>query len=293
MNLRLRFLTISLALLTATLAFSQQSVPFTLGDQLTIQIHAKVNGVEFPFLLDLGAGLDALSGKTAQQVNAQPTGVYTGFRMGGERLDARLATVGSLQFGPLNESARTVSVVDVLDEIHIAGLISARMFERQPVTIDFVHKVIRFETADSLKKIEKTASVVPLNTARDRGKTLDLFATFNLAGQKAECLIDTGLTQVSINERWMEPLKIAKDSPLVKVRDIHSITGAPRKLYHTTLPVVSIDGVPAAKLENAEVNFSDIIYDCVLGNGFWLDKAVTLDIPRNRILVTVADAAKP
>ena len=61
----------------------------------------------------------------------------------------------------------------------------------------------------------------------------------------------------------------------------------------STLPAVSIDGVPAAKIENPEVNFSDIIYDCVVGNRFWLDKALTLDIPHNRILVSVAPAAKP
>jgi len=49
---------------------------------------------------------------------------------------------------------------------------------------------------------------------------------------------------------------------------------------------VALLGAPNVKMEKAEVTFKEqLIYDGVVGVGFWLNRALTLDIARRRLIV--------
>jgi len=51
---------------------------------------------------------------------------------------------------------------------------------------------------------------------------------------------------------------------------------------------VSLLGAPEVKMEKPEVTFKGgLIYDGVVGTGFWLKREVTLDIPSRRLVVGI------
>ncbi len=275
----------TLCLLSCGLA-AQQKLPLNISKELSISAKATMAGQSGDYLVDTGGGVNMLSAKKAETAHAVPVGYHSGMRVTGERVGSMLSQISDLEIGPVTIKSPLVAVWDVLDQIGVPGIISAQVFRDQPVTIDFIHRELVFEDAKSLAQRKKNSPAVPLKFDDDRGESLDVFADFDFGnGQHGLCQIDTGSAQISINQRFLKLLGL-ENSPSVQKKEQRTVMGTMRTTYATTLPTVSLLADPSAKITNHPVIFSDIIYDCLIGNQFWEDKAFTLDIAGKNLYVT-------
>lgn len=250
-------------------------VPATLGSSLPVKL-----------ILDTGAGVDVLAPSVIAKLNGRPAGQFTAFRMTGERLEISLFVIPRLAVGPLVKKDALVGSWDLLDTMHLDGIIAANDLREQPFTLDFAAKEMTFETPQSLAKRRAEGKVSPLQLDEQRGIALDLFSSFLLGGQTGQCEIDTGSPGTEVNLRFMAPLEIDKDGPEVKKREFRNATGAMETRYETNLPEIALASAPEIKVVNPRVSFSTIIYDCVAGLNFWAGKTLTVDIPGRQIIVS-------
>ena len=266
------------------------SVPFTTNSDGLVILPAQFGSIAGHVFFDTGAGLDVLAPSVVQKLAGKPAGHFTGFRMGGERLDLDLYTLPELRVGPLDLHDHTVATWDALDspdftQLGVQGIISLRDFRNQPVTFDFVHKTIIFETAESLAGRRKVGEVVPLAFDDFRGISLDSFAHFSVAGKPGQCEIDMGSPGATISTRYLKPLGINTNAASVRQRVSKNIAGATVVRYDTAIPSVALDGTKLG-MEHPRVAFSDIIYDCVIGLDFWQGRAVTWNIAGRELVVS-------
>ena len=163
----LLFLLIALPLLAKP---KPVSIPFTTNSDGMVILPATVGGsVPMHVIFDTGAGLDVLAPSLIEKVHGKPAGQFTGFRMTGERLDIPLFIVPELSVGPVRKENALVGSWDVLDKLHLDGIISLNDFRQQPVTFDFVKKVVIFETPESLTQRRATETSVPVKFDDQRG----------------------------------------------------------------------------------------------------------------------------
>jgi Aspartyl protease len=263
------------------------SIPFTTNSDGMVILPATVGGtISAHVIFDTGAGLDILAPSLIEKVHGKPAGQFTGFRMTGERLDIPLFIVPELSVGPMEKKNALVGSWDVLDKLHLDGIVSLNDFREQPVTFDFVNKVVIFETADSLAQRRGAETSVPVRFDDQRGITLDVFADFLIGDQPAQCEIDTGSPSATVSSRYMERLGIEKDGKGVRKIERRTVAGGMQTRYDTPLPQISLAAAPQISLAPAPASFSDIIYDCVVGLDFWSGRALTVDIPGRAILVS-------
>src|SRR5580704_10510347 len=141
------FLIVALPLLAIS---KPVSIAFTTNSDGMVILPATVGAVSVQLIFDTGAGLDILAPSVIEKAHGQPAGQFTGFRMTGERLDIPLFVVPELSLGPLEKKNALVGSWDVLDKLHLDGIVSLNDFRQQPVTFDFVRKVVIFETSKTL-----------------------------------------------------------------------------------------------------------------------------------------------
>lgn len=263
------------------------SIPFTTNSDGMVIVPATLAAtIPMHVILDTGAGLDVIAPSLIQKVHGKPAGQFTGFRMWGERLDIALFVVPEISVGPVVKKDALVGTWDLLDQLHLDGIISVNDFRRQPFTLDFANKQLIFETEKSLAKRKTDGSLAPLQMDEQRGITLDLFSQFAFGKQTGQCEIDTGSPQATISTRYMADLGIDKDSKDVRKKEHKTVGGATVAVYWTTLPQISLAAAPQVALAPAQLSFSDIIYDCVIGVDFWHDRALTIDIPDRQLTIS-------
>jgi hypothetical protein len=268
------------------------SVPFTTNSDGMVILPATVGGsISAHVIFDTGAGLDVLAPSLIEKVHGRAAGQFTGFRMTGERLDIPLFIVPELSIGPVKKKNALVGSWDVLDKLHLDGIVSLNDFRQQPVTFDFVKRVVIFETAESLTQRHATEISAPAKFDDQRGITLDLFAEFRIGDQPGLCEIDTGSPTATVSTRYMPLLGLEKDGKDVRKIERRTIAGANQIRYDTKLPQIALAAAPQISLAHPAVGFSDIIYDCVIGLDFWAGKTLTIDIAGRQILVS--DSPKP
>jgi len=251
------------------------TVPATLGGTLSAHV-----------IFDTGAGMDVLAPSVVEKLHGTPAGRFTAFRMWGDRLDVPLFTVSEISVGPVVRSNVLVGAWDMLDQLHLEGIVSVSDFRQQPFTLDFVNKVMVFEPAKSLTQRRRTGKTSPLKFDEQRGITLVLFADFLICNQPGQCEIDTGSQNATVATRFMAPLAIDKDGKDVKKREQKNSDGVTTVRYMTTLPKIALAAAPEIAIANAPTTFADIIYDCVVGLDFWLGKVLTIDISGRQLIVS-------
>src|SRR3984957_6852100 len=121
-----------------TVAFTANSdgmpiIPVTVGEATPLTL-----------ILDTGAGLAVLAPSVIEKVHGVPAGQFTGFRMTGERLDIPLFRIPRLAIVPMEKKDVLVGSWDVLDKIHLDGIVSLSQFKEQPFTLDFGNKTLIF-----------------------------------------------------------------------------------------------------------------------------------------------------
>ena len=261
---------------------AQAALPVELNSSGMMMVRAAGPGQpEGLFVIDLGAGTEVLSGTYAERVRQGPAGYFTGFSSTGERVDGARVRIAPIILGPITTPADAV-VWHGLDADSIAGLISARTFARVPVTLDFPHRQLVFETPGSLAARVRRGVILPLRTDNLRDMALDLFVDFDLgSGQVGTCEIDTGSQAIDVNSRYMAALGISSDSGMTE--------GGFRARLPTNLAPV---GAPQLEVERPAVRFGNYIYDCIVGTRFWSQVALTLDIPHQRVILSAGRVSR-
>jgi Aspartyl protease len=262
-------------------------IPFTISPDGLVMVPATLGGtISAHVIFDTGAGMDVLAPSVIEKLHGTPAGKFTAFRMWGDRLDVPLFTVSEISVGPVLRSNVVVGAWDMLDQLHLEGIVSVSDFRQQPFTLDFVNKVLVFETAKSLAQRRRTGKTSPLKFDERRGITLDIFSDFLIGNQTGQCEIDTGSQNATVATQFMVPLAIDKDGKDVKKREQKDSAGVMTVRYKTTVPKIALAAAPQIAIANAPTTFADIIYDCVVGIDFWLGKVLTVDIPGRQLIVS-------
>jgi hypothetical protein len=262
------------------------SIPFTLSDGMVVVPASLGSALPVHLIFDTGAGLDLLAPSLIRKAQGQSAGTFSAHRMTGERIDVSLFVIPAIVVGPVARSDAVVGGWNVLDTLHLDGILSVNAFRERSFTIDFAARVLTFETARSLTRRRAAGQSSPLQLDDFRGKALDLFANFLLDAQPAQCEIDTGTQTTVVSIRYLAPLGIDKEGPDVVKRERRTIAGAPEVRYSTKVSQISLASAPAIALRQPSVSFSDITYDCVIGTDFWAGRALTIDIANRQLIVS-------
>ncbi len=284
---------IAVTLLFFLYSFSeaQTTIPIHINDYGFIFIDVTLNdSVKGKFIFDTGGGFMIVSNKIYKQLEStlKSGGYYTGFRHDGDRLDGELNIFPSLSIGSYRLTGIYGGVYAPLDEYGIDGLVSLKQFEKQPVTIDFKNKVMTFETAESLREIEKSAELLPfvMNTYLDYG--LDIFVTLCLNDSvkiKAELDTGSGYNLFLVNPYFI-PNTIADTTGLKPKEYTSPVSGRKATDKLGKINSVSYCGSSFLNASNVDVTFREgLIYEGLIGSGMFKDKILTIDIPNKRLLV--------
>lgn len=267
-------------------------VPFTTnGDGMVIIPITLGGATQAHVILDTGAGLDALAPSLIQKLQGKPAGQFTVFDMNGDRIDVPLHIISEIHIGPIVKSNVVVGAWEVFDRLHFDGIISMSDFRDQAFTFDFPKKQIVFESGKSLTQRLHTGTSVPLKYDDERGIAVDLFPEVLIGGASGECELDTGSPLSTFSTRYMAQLGISENSQGVTKRVAKKLAGATATFYTATVPQLALAADSTIRRADPRVEFSDIIYDCVLGIDFWSGRTLTIDIPHNRLIVSRGIAA--
>ncbi|MDR6339529.1 hypothetical protein HNQ91_002580 [Filimonas zeae] len=285
-----------LSLMLSTAANAQQTpvseIPFELLPSGHLLVKATVNGITGSFLFDTGAGITLFTKSFFNKLpwSKRKDGGYTGFRATGERLDLDLYEVKDFQLGTIKKAREEVSWLDV-NLGGIDGIISLKLLEAWPFTIDFRKNVLRLDNSQSLATAEKTAYSLPLQLEQSRNKALTIFTYFRVNDSLTlQFSLDSGAGKdiYRIHARYMQQLGVnPADSLQVQHLQKQSEFNPAHvtHIYTTTLPQLAAEKTPAVSVRNIPVQYvDDLIYDGIIWLN-WLGSVITFDLPRQRLLV--------
>jgi hypothetical protein len=271
--------------LTSQTELIANTIPFMLLEDEYIILEVKVNdSTTGTWAFDTGAGIHILSNKLFRQLQVTPAGRLTGFRMDGKRLDFDVYQVASISVGPCREENPYVVTWDVLDSLGIDGVLSIKLFENRPVSLDLKNNQLVLETDETLSLLETKGKIVGLETQRYRDKSLDIFVEF--VGNDSipiEMELDTGSGKNTfLDSRLMQSLGIDSTSANLEVHPLEADTA-----YYATLGSLSLRDAPRIRADSVKVHFKKgLIYDGVIGIDFWKGRQVTIDIPGRRFIIS-------
>ena len=253
-------------------AVAVDTIPFTEVNGGLIEVQASVdNEAPLPMLVNLGAGVDVVSSDLGRRFVAID-GKYVSLRLTGERVDLPIGKVVRLAMGGVALDAPHVGIWNGLDGSGIDGLISATAFRNVTATFDFRNRQIVIEDAQTFPERIRPATRVPLILQDDLGIALALFARFDFGGGKTGlCEIDTGATGITLDKTFAA-----------------SVGLNPSGASQTRLASIALVGAPQSRIAAPTVRFSDLIYDCDVGNSFWAGRTFTLDLPNHFIYVSTS-----
>lgn len=270
-------------------SWAQTSIPFELTNEGHILIKASVNGVEGSFLFDTGGGLTLITKTFSDKLSGlhKQDGGYTSFRATGEKINIDLYDATSLVIGAYKEKSPVVTIIDVKIG-SIDGLISLMSFRDQPVTIDYEHKKLTFETKKSVAAIKATAKIIPLQLEYSRDKAMDIFAYFLVNKKlKLQFLLDSGAGKnvFRINAAYLPQLGIDTGNAVITYKQSEFNPAIKTKILRTSLQ--SIASVDAPAIENTNINaafIEGLIYDGTMYIN-WIGKKITIDLKNAEMLV--------
>jgi hypothetical protein len=199
-------------------------------------------------------------------------------------MDLQLFTIPELRVGPIVRHDAVVAAWDGLDKFHLSGMIALDFFRDQAFTLDFSAKRLVFESQASLAVRRRHGSVVKTRFDDTRGTSLDLFAPFRINGKIAECEVDTGSQGYVFATRYMDALVLTSKSSGVKESAHTTILGNTETRYSAPVDSLTLGDTQIASSAHPSVLFENIIYDCNIGIDFWINKAVTFDIPHKQLI---------
>lgn len=277
-------------LLFATILYSQEpiEIPFTLSSNGHIIMAAKVNGVEGNFIFDTGAGLNLMTKKFADKVKdlEKTDHFYTGHRATGEAIQSDLWNTKSLIIGEFKISKERFAVFDF--DFPLDGLISLTPFQHHPITIDFKHKIITIESAESLKKRNSDKDFeMPIQVSNDRDITIEIATLVKLQNElELQVNLDSGagFDVYRFNSRYMDNLGIDSSAVKSEFRKSYFKPEQGNTFYTTEIKTLS-DTEENITINNPKSTFIEgLIYEGIIGIN-WIGETITIDLVNKRLLV--------
>jgi hypothetical protein len=252
-------------------ALAVETIPFTDVNGGQIQVQASVDGqAPVPMLVNLGAGVDIFSSDLGRRFVAI-NGKYVSLRLTGERVDLPIGKVVTLAIGDTRLDAPHVGVWKGLDGTGIDGFIAATSFRNVVTTFDFRSHQIVIEDAQTFPDRVRTQVRVPLILQDDLGIALAVFARIDFGGGKTGlCEIDTGAQGITLDRTFAASLGLNTSTAQARIASIGLL------------------GAPETTIAGPTVKFSDLIYDCDIGNSFWAGRTFTLDLPNRYMYVSTS-----
>ncbi|WP_346319684.1 aspartyl protease family protein [Chitinophaga sp. YIM B06452] len=270
-----------------TILAAHSQVPIQVMESGHITVKAKVDGVEGNFILDTGAGLTVFTKSFFEKIphKAAVDGGFTAFRATGERLDIDLYKVYNFQLGALQKSEDEVSFLDI-NLGGLDGILSLKLFEQQPFTIDLVKKELVLETERSLSNARMAGERIPLQLEQSRGKALDIFAYFRVNDSLTlQLCLDSGAGKdvYRFNSKYLQRLGLKAQDSTVRKSEIN--TAFASKTYRAQVTKLAVANVPSVQVTNFRAQFVDgLIYDGIMWIN-WLGSRITVDIPGKELVV--------
>lgn len=261
-------------------------VPFEFLANTFVVVQPSIAGVgQQRFLLDTGAGFDALSSSLCKALKCKTTGKLTGKRMRGDEITLDLTHVESLEFAGIRKTNWEVGVTSVFDEIppelgKLSGALSLKFFADHAFTIDFPKRLIAIESASSLERRVKEGHAVEARLYSQKPETLGIFLNIKAFGELGSFEVDTGNMVTILPQKHLKRLKIDLKSSTTKVIKNAQMN----RVYSIVEGEVGVEKAPQINQANPKICFEDVIYDGVIGIDFFKDKIVTFDIPNSRII---------
>jgi len=151
-------------------------------------------------------------------------------------------------------------------------------FENIPVTIDFIHKKLIFESVASLMKISTDAEKIPVRLFRNGKDELSFFVTLCLDDKSqatAEFDTGSGFNMLMLQPKYIKLLNM--EIPTEK-KDYGYY------LYSTFMPKLSYCNTGLLQ-NNVFVGFKEgLIFDGLIGSGMFRNKKLTIDLAKQRML---------
>ena len=207
-------------------------------------IPAKVCGQDSLLILDTGCGVNVISTSLTEKYSCKVTGMHSGQRMSGQRLEMKIASLPSLKIGTL-EQKRVPVAQWRLEEIlgsepafkGVEGFVSLDFFKNTPFTIDYHQKKLFIENADTLQERMKVGTAVPVRVLRRNGVETSISMPMSFSnGESARAEVDTGSNALILNQRYMKSFGIKPDDKGVKTVKGKDETEHPYVRYFANLP---------------------------------------------------------
>ncbi len=262
-------------------------VPIQVLESGHITVKAKVDGVEGNFILDTGGGLTVFTKSFFEKIphKVAVDGGFTAFRATGERLDVDLYKVYNFQLDALHKSEDEVSFLDI-NLGGLDGILSLKLFEQQPFTIDLVKKELVLETERSLSNARMAGERIPLQLHNAHGKALDIFAYFRVNDSLTlQLCLDSGAGKdvYRFNSKYLQRLGLKALDSTVRKSEIN--TAFASKTYRAEVAKLAVANAPSVRVTNFRAQFVDgLIYDGIVWIN-WLGSRITVDIPGKELVV--------
>lgn len=254
-------------------------IPFEVNSNGHIIIKAKINNVEGRFILDTGAGLNAIFTKFSNKIkNEKTNNFFVGHRATGEELNVDLYNAKSMEINSKQFLDQQYTIID-LEFGDIDGMISLQPFRDMPITIDYNNKKILF---DRSTKGDKS---IDIQIADYAGKAIDIFTYVELNDNlKIQTLLDSGAGKNSFwfSSKLMEALVLKKED--FKAIPIKSDFKKENNYYIGKLSKINTIN-KLRKVENLDAAFIDgLIYEGKASID-WLGHILTIDIAKKKIFI--------
>ena len=254
-------------------------IPFEINSNGHIIIKAKINDVEGKFILDTGAGLNAIFTKFSNKIkNEKTNNFFVGHRATGEELNVDLYNAKSMEINNEQFDDQQYTIVD-MDFADIDGMISLQPFRNTPITIDYTNKKIYFN------KSTKGDKSIDIQIADYAGKAIDIFTYVELNNTvKIQTLLDSGAGRNSFwfSSKLMEALALNKAD--FKAVPVKSDFNKENNYYIGKLSKINTAN-KLRKVENLDAAFiAGLIYEGKTSID-WLGSVLTIDIAKKKIFI--------
>jgi Aspartyl protease len=274
--------------------FSQDSLkskhPLQISENGIILVKAEINGVEGTFVFDTGAGIHTISSKFFKKINPNNTGyknlpVYTAYTHNGVKLELNYKSFTDLKVGAIIETNPIIAVHEGFDNTPFDGIIGAKLYEKSPIIVDYKNKCIYPVSKPELKLISKKSASIPIELEYDKNKSLSIFISLQVGNKNAKVEFDTGTTfdNIILKTKFMADLNV--DSTKLKTETFATIFGGQETIYYASVSSLKLTNYPVVK-NNIVVTFKPtLIYEGLIGAGFFKEKKMLLDIRQKRMFI--------
>ena len=275
-----KFVLVFIFLISLSGVSRAQTYPINISEDGFIFVEVTLNdSVKSNFVLDTGAGIIVISNKTLQKLDGSLTrlSVGTGFRSQGDRVDLPTYLLPSISIGEYKKSAVKIGVFGLLDDYGMDGLVSLKMFEDQPFTIDFKNKLLILNTPSELSALESSGKSVPVKFNSMTDMVLDMFIPVCLNDSitiDAEFDTGSGFRTFFVNPYFID--KLGLDASTM------TVTGTGK---NGAIPKVEICGTGTTQMNMPAQFETGLIYERLIGSGIFKDKKVTIDIPDSQMII--------